>query len=585
MKGITATAINGVTDFFWLDSGFSANGLCTPNGTIYRFGGYFTSPLVAVSTMAQHAVLSTGLNETNAGAAASQPSIPTTTSLAETPASSRLSIKGGVVGSGIEAVFKRTDLFGIGTDYAMYHKQLWGELAGDDLSDWEDLGGVFVSAPAAAVWGTGRVDVFGLGTDHAMYQRTLNNDTWSSGWQRLGGTFTSAGSLVFTAPDQMYLLVRDENFMLRSSYTDGTTWTDFENHGGNLASAPVAVSREGGFVDVFAIFNDGGLYHSWWDTQIWNDWEPLGGSYVGEPAAVCRTAGQIDVFVTGSDQHLYHHSFSNNSWALPEKLAYVLVESPTVSSTGPEELDLFIPATGSELDHLQWNGQTWQYDSARQGMRLPWRYAFSIDDIRCINPRSPVNDTDAASLSVAAGNVPTITATQWLGNLGKTQQGATNLLNIPAVTVDLAEPMSFSYQVVNNGSADQSDILAALASGSNSLSLAATSSMEADIEQGIVKIASVILEGATKISIPVVGSILSAAEGWLINQLAGFISFGRCDGMVAAEMRAMFGRDLLMLTNNGTTKFSTTTTHQGTDSPDGCGANSIYEVTWSIQPL
>jgi hypothetical protein len=25
--------------------------------------------------------------------------------------------------------------------------------------------------------------------------------------------------------------------------------------------------------------------------------------------------------------------------------------------------------------------------------------------------------------------------------------------------------------------------------------------------------------------------------------------------------------------------------HPGTDSPAGCGANSLYEVTWSIKPV
>jgi hypothetical protein len=108
--------------------------------------------------------------------------------------------------------------------------------------------------------------------------------------------------------------------------------------------------------------------------------------------------------------------------------------------------------------------------------------------------------------------------------------------------------------------------------------------MQEDIGKGIAKIITVTLEGAIKVDVPVVGSILAAIETWLLGKLTDIV-FANCDGIVAVEMRAMMGRDLHLLTNSGRSKFSTTTTHHGTDSPTGCGGNSVYDVLWSITPL
>lgn len=91
------------------------------------------------------------------------------------------------------------DLFAVGrTDYAMYTKTLWGA-GNDNRGAWANLGGIFTSAPAAIVWDAGqgnRIDLFGLGTDHAMFQKTSTGSGWTPTWTRLGGTFSSAASLV-----------------------------------------------------------------------------------------------------------------------------------------------------------------------------------------------------------------------------------------------------------------------------------------------------------------------------------------------------------------------------------------------------
>jgi hypothetical protein len=108
--------------------------------------------------------------------------------------------------------------------------------------------------------------------------------------------------------------------------------------------------------------------------------------------------------------------------------------------------------------------------------------------------------------------------------------------------------------------------------------------MQEDIAKGVVKFITVKIVDVISIDLPVVGSILRKIESWLMNKLIDSL-FEKCDGLVAVELRAMMGRDLHSLTDNGRKTIKVTTYHEGSDSPGNCGAKSEYEVTWTIQPL
>jgi hypothetical protein len=88
--------------------------------------------------------------------------------------------------------------------------------------------------------------------------------------------------------------------------------------------------------------------------------------------------------------------------------------------------------------------------------------------------------------------------------------------------------------------------------------------------------------------VPVVGSIVKKIAEWLLDNIKDAVKdaiFESCDGVVAAELRAMMGRDLFILTDNGRKAVTVTTQHPGTNSPTVCGGESLYEVTWTIKPL
>ena len=61
------------------------------------------------------------------------------------------------------------------------------------------LGGVFNSPPAVVTQGTNRLDIFGLGTDNAMYHKWWDGNAWGpshTGWEGLGGVFNSPPAVV-----------------------------------------------------------------------------------------------------------------------------------------------------------------------------------------------------------------------------------------------------------------------------------------------------------------------------------------------------------------------------------------------------
>jgi Repeat of unknown function (DUF346) len=565
MKPIAAkVGEGGRRHLFWLNNGFGMMASPQPGAILeaLNFGGVFTSVPAAIVSMARHKL-------------DTDPTIATDN-------------------AGFGLITERTDIFGLGLDYGMYHKVFWGSYNQNDFYPWLNLGGIFTSAPAAVAWKPNQedhVDVFGVGLDHAMYTKTrIAEGDWATDWLSLGGDFTSSASVLTRKPSQIELFARGGDFTLRHNQNGGSGWFGWQNLGGKLASPPVAISWGPDRMDVFAIFNDGALNHRWWDGQIWNDWESLGGSYVGEPAVASSGLGRLDVIVVGGTKRILHHyAFHNNTWSHPQPIDHEsVVESPVVISAGPNVLEVFTPDKNGHGRTRIWDGHNWQFgmDMVVGDMRVPSRYRFSVDLIKAKTPRSLLSDTDAAALSLAVGNWPSHIKTQWIGDIGgpsHPEESQTNLLEFED-SVDLAEAVSFGYLVVNNGHAAEDKILTALQNAGDSLNLASVASMSEDIAKKIVNFVSVKLTALLTINVPVVGTIAGTFEQWLLSKLTNAI-FESCDGIVSIEFRPMMGRELFVMTDNGKKRITFTTIYHGTESPSACGAKSEYEVTWTIKPL
>ncbi|HLK62386.1 MAG TPA: hypothetical protein VKU19_03045 [Bryobacteraceae bacterium] len=597
MNGIVATVGDaGRRDIFYLDSNFGMKQRMW-DGTqwspdLIGLGGIFTSAPAAVATMVRRAAVIEGGNVVTLGAspgAASQGGVAPETVIARTTAAMRAR-------SGIFPEVQRIDVFGLGLDYAMYHKALLGDPA-ESLGPWENLGGIFRSAPAVIAI-DGQIHIFGLGTDYSMFEQTWNGSAWSGSWDRLGGFFSSAPVVVSWGSGRFDLFARGADFTLRHrSFQNNVATNDWQNLGGSLASPPVAVSWGPNRLDVFAVNNaDGGIIHRWWDGMIWNDWEHVAGSaalaFTSAPAAATWGVGRLDVFATGSDGNLYHVSSSEDAWSQPESLGGKIALTPCVQAPAENQLQVIGPGTDGNLYQQQWTGEAWDTPGWQQlgdHTRLPSQYRFSIDLLRVDTPRSLVQDTDSGQCSLAIGNWPTtipptnwplLAKTQSQGDLGgpSIKEGSTNLMNFGPVTVELCESAIFNYTFTNTHD-DQASVDSTLSQQGAKLADSGVSTVAKAIGSGL-EITSVDVAG---VAAPLFGSLLSILSGWLAGQLNSILD-GICNGVVAVEQIVIMGADLQMKTIGGQ-PYTMTTIHAGTDSHVGCGGNSKYEVTWSISAL
>jgi|SRR5579885_1319688 len=68
---------------------------------------------------------------------------------------------------------------------------------------------------------------------------------------------------------------------------------------------------------------------------------------------------------------------------------------------------------------------------------------------------------------------------------------------------------------------------------------------------------------------------------WIFGEIFNLFD-PNCDGGVVAQTISTTTAEMMTMTHNGTTPFRKTLQYPGTDSAVGCGANSLYDVTYSI---
>ena len=186
-------------------------------------------------------------------------------------------------------------------------------------------------------------------------------------------------------------------------------------------------------------------------------------------------------------------------------------------------------------------------------------FTFKLDSFRITDTRSVHEDTDFVSISVVVGsNAPIHLPAKAMGNLNNGVYPVN--LTIPNVAVAPGERVAFSYSIVNTGYAANSTE-ADLVKATDAAATAAASAAGAAISAGT---------GTT---------IGKAAGGWLGPEIAGVI-FANCDGPVAAGDHIWTGEALAKLAVGHAV--TTEDNNPGTDSPEGCGSNSQYYVTWTV---
>jgi len=195
----------------------------------------------------------------------------------------------------------RLDVFGVGTDSTAYHRAWQGQWRSTDLTGhgvfqgdwaprdgWEPLGGRFTSPLAVASWGPDRLDIFGVGTDNAMYHKAWEGQErrWypDQNWHFLGGGFSSPPAVVSWGPNRLDIFgLGLDGGVYHKAWEGGwsPSETEWEPLGGRFTSPPAVASWGRGRLDIFGLGVDNTMYHKAWDAG-WDpetDWEPIGGKF------------------------------------------------------------------------------------------------------------------------------------------------------------------------------------------------------------------------------------------------------------------------------------------------------------------
>jgi hypothetical protein len=190
-------------------------------------------------------------------------------------------------------------------------------------------------------------------------------------------------------------------------------------------------------------------------------------------------------------------------------------------------------------------------------------YIFRIDEFEIHRTRALRTDTDLVSLLLRVGDH---TYPPVMFSIGDVQDGK-HPVNIEIGPIDVpddATPVVISYSIVNSGDLNQ---------------------LKSNIKFVLDAFADA-------------GANMSYAFGTLVNRFLMFpfhdFEFASCDGVVAMDAIAIYGRTLSSLTRAGTRysetrrypgRLSTDTPEYGSmyPSPGACGETSDYSVTWSVE--
>jgi hypothetical protein len=216
---------------------------------------------------------------------------------------------------------------------------------------------------------------------------------------------------------------------------------------------------------------------------------------------------------------------------------------------------------------------------------VPPTFDFTVSSIKAKKPRSTFNDTDYATLSINALAADNTVITQYgpitrsLGDLGDDASVDPDM-SLTGLAVPEGGSLAVSFVVVNKGGWDWDSYAI------NALELAGSAVLGALVQGTIIAPASTTTAAdgtatvltTTTVSLP---EVLIAA-GIIIGALEAInILLPDCDGTVVPGVLSIGQTELLQFATPG--PWDMQFRYPGTDSPDGCGPNSDYTVTYSVE--
>lgn len=188
------------------------------------------------------------------------------------------------------------------------------------------------------------------------------------------------------------------------------------------------------------------------------------------------------------------------------------------------------------------------------------RFTLTLESFEIANTRALHEDTDYISLAAKVGDQQPVHQTQFVGDVNNGVHPVGVRLNPFDIVPEGSQDLNFSYLIVNSGYAK-----------SHEKDAEATSDTISDLTQAVLTILYPSWSAAW--------TVANALTHWL-NHVFG----ADCDGLVAAD-QVMVPSGLLDTWTKASGRHREKRYYPGTDSAVGCGSNSEYYVTWSIDRM
>jgi hypothetical protein len=165
----------------------------------------------------------------------------------------------------------------------VFHKAWDGARWLPSKTDWEDLGGKVLGAPAAVAWGPNRLDIFVIGTNRGIFHKAWNGARWlpsPTDWEFLGGDdFRGSPAVASWGRNRLDIFALDSGGTAFHKAWNGSAWlpsqTDWQALDGiqaqiGAASRPGVASWGRNRLDIFIVNNgEDAVSHKAWDGSKW----------------------------------------------------------------------------------------------------------------------------------------------------------------------------------------------------------------------------------------------------------------------------------------------------------------------------
>ena len=241
---------------------------------------------------------------------------------------------------------------------------VFSELSNGSFTPWHSLGGYLDSGPGAVGRTPQNTDAFVRGGDGALYQQSFLPDGKWSGWFRLGHSMLSAPALsVRKGSGILDLFWRGaDNGIEAKSWVPNQGWTDVnatQLDPGLTASAPAAVSRNNGQVDVIVRGTNDRIFLNAYNGSAWGGWGEIPGGMTTQdaPAAIVRTLNTIDVMVRAGNGEIRWITWDGAAWSGWKTVPGVVESAPAVVSDNGSRMWLFARRGGDLVYNVYDNGR------------------------------------------------------------------------------------------------------------------------------------------------------------------------------------------------------------------------------------